>query len=251
MMANTDDRHHIFNLIQQCEYLDHQQPRDILVGAGLVAASPTTLQAITNLNHAKDNFKTAILSLKAAKIPTSDPYLTEHFEQTLDKRLATTRQSLRRMGLSRLHLKQCYRKIPILPRPLRVSWTWANTKAITRITVEQAEALLLKQGNDASIIIQLNKLRNLNLDTPLAVVQELAPHLRANIVLPTDTGETTRIMVKGTVPLFYPYEETLPLPLLRPPGQKQGKKAERPIRSDVKLDPEPFLPAIHVHRYLR
>ena len=252
VLPSAPSRNQIFNLIQQCEYLDHQQPRDILVGAGLVAASPETLQAIKDLNTAKDSFKASILALKAAKMSTSDPYLTEQFEYTLDKRLSATARTLKKVGLPRLHLKQCYRRIPILPkRPERASWTWANTKAITRITVQQAEALLLKQGNDIGIVIQLSKLRALSIDTPLAIVQELAPHLRANIVLATDTSKTTRIMVKGPVPLFYLYEEALPLPTLKPPGEKKGKKTDRSIRSDVKLDPEPFLPAIHVHQYFK
>lgn len=247
----ANDRDNIMALIQQCEYLDHQKPRDILVGAGLVAASADTLRAIQQLNQAKDNFKMAILALKAAKIPTTDPYLTTHFEQALDKRPAMTTQTLRKLGLPRLHLKQCYRKIPILPtRPNKVSWTWANTKAITRISTQEAEILLLKQGNDPGILLQLQKLRALSPNTPLAIVQELAPHLRTNLVLPTSTEETTRLMVKGPVPLFYPYESPLPLPFLRPPKEKQGKKLNRPIRSDVKLDPEPFLSAIRVHRYL-
>ncbi len=246
------DRDAMFGLIRQCEYLDHQKPRDILVGAGIVAASAETLLAIHTLNNAKDRFKAAILALKAAKIPTADPYLSEHFEQLLGLRPEITTQTLRKIGLPRLHLKQCYRRIPILPtRPHKVSWTWANTKAISRINVLQAEQLLVKQGQDAGILSQLNKLKSLSPDTPLAIVQELAPHLRANIVLPTPTGSTTRIMVKGPVPLFYAFEEHLPLPALRPAGEKQGKDRNRPVRSDVKLDPEPFLPAIRVHRYLQ
>src|SRR5207302_3907658 len=141
-----------------------------------------------------------------AKIPTADPQLSAHFEQVLGLRPGVTSQTLRKIGLPRLHLKQCYRRIPILPtRPHKVSWTWANTKAITRITVAQAEQLLQKHGQDAGILSQLSKLKSLAPNTPLAIVQELAPHLRANIVLPTSTGASTRIMVKGPVPLFYAF----------------------------------------------
>lgn len=249
--STATDRHNIMSFIAQCEYLDHQKPRDILVGAGLVAASKETLEAIAQLNQAKNNFKVAVLALKAAKIPVSDPFLTEHFEQTLDKRPSIITQTLSKIGLARLHLKQCYRSIPILAtRPTKVSWTWANTKAITRITVQEAENLLLKQGSDPGILMQLQKLYALPSNTPLAIVQELAPHLRVNLVLPTATGESTRLMLKGPVPLFYPDDAKLPLPHLRPPKEKRGKNHDRPIRADVKLDPELFLPAIRVHRYL-
>jgi hypothetical protein len=245
------DRTKAYRLIAQLEYLDSQKPREILVGAGLLAASNLTLNAILELNHCKDRFKSAILALKAAKIPVSDPFLAERFEKVLDKRPSATAHALRKIGLSRLHLKQCYRKIPFFhQRPHKVSWTWAHTRAITRVTVQQAEQLLRKQGNDAGIELQLNKLYSLKQSELLAIVQELAPHLRANLVMPN--GESIkRLMVKGPVPLFY-FAETAhtPLPHFRPPKAKQQRDQKRLIRSDVKLDPEPFLPAIRAHRYI-
>lgn len=244
-------RKQVFSLLSQLEYLDHQKPREILIGAGLLAASLQTYTAIEHLNLCKDRFKAAMLALKAAKIKVSDPYLTEHFESKFVSRSTVTAKTLRRVGLARLHLKQCYRRIPLFKeRPHKVSWTWANTRAITRISVKTAEQLLLKQGKDPGIQLQLQKLYALPIDEPLAIVQELAPHLRANIVLPGEAQTVKRQMVKGPVPLFYLGDEKEPLPQIRPPKTKQSRDAKRPVRSDVKLNREPFLPAIHVHRYL-
>ena len=159
--------------------------------AGIVASSAGTLEAIQHLNACKDRFKASILALKSAKIALSDPYLTEHFEKVLSKRARDVADTLTKMGLARLHLKQCYRRIPCFAvRPSKVSWTWANTRAITRISVNEAEKLLLKQGTDPGIILQLNKLAHLNYDEPLAILQTLAPHLRANLVF--EEGNTIK-----------------------------------------------------------
>lgn len=276
LQPNLNTRSQALSLIRQFEYLDHQKPREILVGAGLIAASQNTIDAILQVNQAKDEFKKAMIQLKNANIKLNDEALNAEIEQllgkrvdnsereqllvkranselnpTLDKRPNITAETLKRIGLSRLHLKQCYRRIPFFnERPSKVSWTWANTRAITKITVEEAIQMLLKQGNDFNIEAQLQKVQSLNPKQPLAIVQELAPHLRANVVFKNSKDGERRLMVKGPIPLFYLDESCLTLPDIKPPGQKRGRNKDRSVRSDVKLDPEPFLPSIRVHRYL-
>ncbi len=247
--ANSSIREQAAALINQVEYVDQQQPREILVGAGLVAASAETIAALHALNLAKNNFKTAMLKLRAAKISSSEEYLAQNFEQLLPQRNVHVAIKLSRMGLARLHLKQCYRKIPyFMLRPNKVTWTWANTRSIKKISVTEAEQMLLKHTLDEGIERQLKQLRSVNVNEKLAIVQDLAPHLRANIVLP-DGNETKRLMVKGPVPIFYLIDENMTLPKFIPPGIKKGKNIDRVIRKDVKINPEPFLPAIRAHRY--
>jgi len=164
--------------------------------------------------------------------------------------------NLHRIGLSRLHLKQCYRLIPYFEkRPDKITWTWANTRSIKRITVLEADALLLKQGEDNRIAWQRQKLAQLSQDEPLAVVQELAPHLRANVVFRDNEKATpTRKMIKGPVPIFYAEHNCLQpnlLPCFRPPKEKKAKDKDRLTRNDMKLEPNLFLPAIRAHRYSR
>lgn len=237
-------------LMNQLEYLDGQEPREILVGAGIIAASNETLDAITNLNIAKNKFKTAMLKLKAAKISTTHELLAQHFETNLQLRSETIGNKLTRMGLARVHLKQCYRKIPCFTeRPKKIAWTWANTRSIKKVTVAEAFELLQKHHKDRGIEQQMLALQGLNTNEKLAIVQDLAPHLRANIVMPS-INEDKRIMVKGPVPIFYLATDTAPLPELTPPGIKRGKDKNRVIRKDVKINPEPFLPAIRAHRYI-
>ncbi len=238
-------------LLQQLEYLDQQQPREILVGAGLFAASSKTIESLNALNVAKNNFKRAVLNLKAAKIATQNDYLTATFEQVLSQRNPELATTLSRMGMARVHLKQCYRRVPyFLTRPTKVAWTWANTRSIKKIDVQTARELLQKQIVDAGIEHQLRLLQGLDANEKLAIVQELAPHLRANIVFP-DADGSKRLMVKGPIPIFYLFDEEMPLPEFTPPGEKKGKNKDRMTRKDVKINPEPFLPAIRAYRYFK
>lgn len=235
---------------KQLEFLDDQNPKEILIAPGIFACSTLTYTLIHKINKIKEEFKQSILNLKKEKVKTSDPFLVEKFEQILQSKKSDIRINLKKMGLARLHLKQCYRKFPILnSRPKKVSWTWANTRSIKKIDIETARNMLLKHKQDEGIIYQLSKLASLNANEKLAIVQELAPHLRANIVMKEGNADK-RFMLKGTVPIFYLDDEGLPLPEYIPPSNKKGKDSARQIRNDIKLDPTPFLPAIRAHKYL-
>lgn len=245
-------REKIIHILNQYEYLPAQAPREIIVCAGFVGASESTLEIVFALNHQKDNFKQAILALKKVKPNLLDDELSQTFNHFIShKRHGSTAAHLRTMDLAKLHLKQCYRKIPILKSaPLKISWTWANTRSIKRITVAEAEKLLRKKNlSDEGIVLQLEKLAQLPSKEPLAIVQNLAPHLRANLVMePSQPKE--RIMVKGPIPIFFPTTVNQPWPEFKPPKTKMTKDKSRHIRNDVRLDPFPFLPAIRAHRYL-
>ncbi len=160
-----------------------------------------------------------------------------------------TATTLKSVGLARLHLKQCYRKIPILSHsPLKISWTWAHTRSIKKISINKAQEMLLKKGTDAGIEMQIDKLKHLGAFEELAIVQELAPHLRANIVYSID-DKIHRSMIKGPIPIFFPCTPETPFPQFKPPVKKCDKDQNRSKRSDVRLDPNPYLPAIRAHRY--
>lgn len=245
------NREKIIQVLSQYEYFSTQAPREIIVCAGFVGASQETLNIVTTLNAQKDEFKRSILALKKIKPLIQDNELTQAFETILShKRNLPTASNLKKLGLSRLHLKQCYRKIPILSQaPSKISWTWANTRSIKRISVLEAEKLLRKKNiTDQGIILQLQKLASLSKNESLAIVQDLAPHLRANIVM-EPSAPKERLMVKGPIPLFFPASVNQPWPEFKPPKVKTSKDKARVIRNDVKLEPTPFLPAIRAHRY--
>lgn len=237
-------------LLQQLHYLNHQAPRDILVCPGFIGASSDTLILAQTVNDAKERFKQSMLALKEAKIPECRFLFTDRQQKTYFEKKNLNTLLLKNLGLSRLHLKQCYRTIPILPYPpSKISWTWAHTRAIKKISIAKARILLEQKGQDIGIQLQLQKLNRLSEKEPLAIVQELAPHLRANIVFP-EQAPLSRLMIKGPLPIFYPCDPHTQTPQFKAPMKKTQKNDKRIIRSDVKIDPIPFLPAIHAHRYI-
>jgi hypothetical protein len=253
---HLSEREKVCLYLNQFEYLETQLPKEILVGPGIVAASQDTLSAIETVNLCKQRFKKEMVALKEAHGSLRQMVdFQEAMDDLLNKREPGVARNLQKMGLARLHLKQCYRIIPCFyQKPEKIAWTWANTRAIRRISVTEADRLLLKQGGEEGRIAwQREKLAQLSRDEPLAIVQELAPHLRANIVFRDSAGSPpVRKMVKGPVPFFYAEQEVLnpgSLPKFIPPGEKKAKDKERPIRKDVKIDPTVFLPAIRAHRY--
>lgn len=236
---------YILSLLQ---YQPNQAPREIILCPGFIGASLPTLKLAMQVNERKDRFKKSVLALKNDKLLTKNPALTDKMNSIISRNLGQS-NALAQMGLSRLHLKQCYRKIPILEAaPHKISWTWAHTRAIKQISISKAQELLLKKGLDTGIEIQLSKLSTLSANEPLAIVQELAPHLRANLVF-KHNELCIRKMIKGPIPIFFPSENNS-YPQFTPPSEKCEKNKNRSKRSDERLDAIAFLPAIRAHRYL-
>lgn len=243
-------RERAISVLTQLTYQPEQAPRSILLCPGFIGASEETLALVEAVNTAKSRFKAAMLALKAVRGGTRDPLLAKALDHRFARhREASTRDALQRMGLSQLHLKQCYRLLPVVPTPVKIRWTWANTRAIKRISVDTAKQRLARRADDPSIQWQLERLNALSPSEPLAVVQELAPHLRTNLVVPTSEREDGRMMLKGAVPLFFPLAPGDEIPDFKPPTEKKGRAEGRPTRSDVKLDPEVYIPALRAHRY--
>lgn len=246
-LRHDNPRESACRLYQQMTYLNGQEGREILIGVGLIGASAETLKQAEKLNLAKKEFQFAVKTLKAQKLSLTDNWLREAFLGLFETlRHEFTATALEAAGLSRLHLKQCYRQIPVLKEtPIKVSWTWANTRSIKKISKSQAVALLNEKGNDFGILQQIDKVQGLAAGECIAIVQELAPHLRTNIIYPGSGEEVDRIMMKGSLPLLYPAQAGENLPVVIPPKATQARQT----RSDLKIDPEIYLPAIRGHRY--
>jgi hypothetical protein len=238
---NTDKdggRAQACSVYSQLHYTDNQAPREILICPGFIGASLSTINLARELNECKERFKKKIIACK------------NNAQQQKIMRSEAISALLQSAGLGRLHLKQCYRKIPILSTaPKKITWTWAHTRSIKKITVAKARTLLLQKGEDIGIQLQLQQLNYLNEHEPLAIVQELAPHLRANIVYPAN-AIIHRQMIKGPIPILFLCTIETPYPDFSPPSEKQPKNKNRSIRCDVKLDPNVYLPALRAHRYI-
>lgn len=213
----------------------------------LVVADETLLEKCNAINAAKTHISDVLRHIKQ-----THPKALGQIKQQLPKRHPEVDQVLRQSGLARLHLKQCWRHLPIAPAPVsRVRFAWYSSgRSIKKLTVSEAEQKLLALDTHAPHIrIQLRKLAGIPSSEPLAQVQTQAPLMRANLFFtePLDDGQTRRAM-NVALPLIVPSpRQQLPhikMPPLEPPTQRTRAK-----RRDEKLAPEPFLPSLRVYRY--
>ena len=216
---------------------------------GLVGASTELITAATHLNLCKDAFRQALADLK-----DKDP---KNINLSLRARSQKLAQILKREGLSRLHLKQCYRHIPILaPGCLKVQFSWYSSgRSIKRITVEESLQKLLKLSQSSTHVqIQINKLGNLRPGTALAQVQAQVPIMRVNAVWPSveqTIGEKQwlRKARNAPLPLLVPLSAGQQLPSFNQPPLQPPKIRLRALRSDALIEPTALLPSLRVHCY--
>lgn len=228
-------------------YQDGQDGRTTRSYVALIAADEALLEAVADVNRAKTDFAVLLDQIRqqaAALVP--------EIKAVLPFRHPALHDHLRGQGLARLHLKQCWRHIPVADAPLsrvRLAW-YTSGRSIKRLTVREAEQKLLALDNEAAHVrIQLKHLAGIPDGEPLAQVQRQAPVMRANLFFqqPLADGHERRAM-NLPLPLFIPTPEgRLPhhnTPLPRPPA---GRTRAR--RSDERLEDEVFLPSLRVYRY--
>lgn len=228
-------------------YQDGQDGRTTSSHVGIVAADENTLEAVNGLNDAKTRF-----AHTAAQIRQQAPGLIPEIKAVLPFRHPQLHTHLMGTGLARLHLKQCWRSVPLAEAPLsrvRLAW-YSSGRSITRLTVADAEKRLLALDHEAPHIrIQLQRLAGIPSSEPLAQVQRQAPLMRANLFYreALANGRSRRAM-NVSMPLFVPCpDQRLPdhnMPSPQPPGERQ-----RARRRDERLEDEAFLPSIRVFRY--
>lgn len=216
-------------------YQANQDGRETRTYHGLVVGAQ--LDDIAQINALKHRLYEQLKIIKH-----SQPGWQEDFTY----RLPQLNSRLASHQLSRLHLKQLWRQIPVIEArlsTLRYSW-YQSGRSIKRLTVKEVSDRLAKQNQALDHIQRYWQLLNqLPEHEPLALVQSQAPTLRANVWY-QDTGR--RRAFNAPMPIFVrhaPSKVSFPEPYQ--PGQR--KRAQR---SDVQIDPEPYLPALRIHRYL-
>lgn len=229
-------------------YHDGQDGRATRNYIGVVAADDALMTLAEEVNRCKDLFGAVITDIRTA-LPTDR--LTA-MRASLPLRPSAVNAHLCEDGLARLHLKQCWRRVLIAPAPvarLRLAW-YSNGRSIKRLSVQEAEKLLMKLDTSADHIrIQYQKLAALPSDEPLAQVQAQAPLMRANLFFtePLDDGRQRQAM-NIAMPLFVPSVDGR-LPHCNQPPAAPPETRTRARRSDSRIDDEPWLPSIRVHRY--
>jgi hypothetical protein len=221
---------------------------------GIIGASPELINSALALNQAKDNFKQVISQLK-----DKDP---KSINLALQSRSQYLAKALHRQGLSRLHLKQCYRHIPILEKDCtKVHFSWYTSgRSIKRISQQQSLQLLMQLDQSSTHIqAQIHTLSNLRPDTLLAQVQSQVPIMRANAIWPlADTLDKAlnkpkkqwrRKARNSPLPMLIPLSQGDQLPEFNQPNLAPPNNRTRAIRSDSVIESTPLLPSLRIHCY--
>ncbi|MBK8509139.1 MAG: hypothetical protein IPL51_10950 [Candidatus Competibacteraceae bacterium] len=227
-------------------YEDVRDGRETLTCPGIVGASDDTLAAARACNAVKDRFKAAVLALKALERLERREVMVD-----LHRRQDNLAVAMRRMGVARLNLKQAYRHIPLLDqRPLKIGFTWSKQgRVIQRTSLAAARRLLEQRAETPQILLELQRLAQLRDDEMLARVRGVCPHLRANLVFTADGGSgVRRRLMQAPLPILVPLQPGQPLPEFVPVAH-EPPLAPRLRRADVRIEDEPLLPSVRIHRY--
>ncbi|MBL8258571.1 MAG: hypothetical protein JNM60_02000 [Candidatus Competibacteraceae bacterium] len=246
MADGLDMRLKAIQLYRALWYEEVRDGRETLTCPGIVGASDDTLAAARACNAAKDRFKAAVLAVKVLERLERREVMAD-----LHRRQETLALAMQRMGVARLNLKQAYRHIPLLDqRPLKIGFTWSKQgRVIQRTSLAAARRLLEQRAETPQIRLELQRLTQVRDDEMLARVRGVCPHLRANLVFaaPGESGVRRRLM-QAPLPILVPLQPGQALPDFVPVAP-EPPLAPRLRRADVRIEDEPLLPSVRIHRY--
>ena len=226
-------------------YRDGQDGRTTLSQHGLIGASPELIDSAQQLNNTKALFKSLATQYRLRQ--------DTELQQQLHKRTLKLAELLHRQGASRLHLKQCYRQIPILETaPVKVGFSWYTSgRSIRKLTPEEALQKLMKMDtSQPHIQLQLSAVGKLRPGDMLAQIQTQVPVIRANMVW-KQQDSVTRKARNTSLPILIALSNENPvLPAYNEPPLSPPEARSRLERNDLKIDPQPYLPSLRAHLYL-
>ncbi|WP_299201808.1 DNA replication terminus site-binding protein [uncultured Amphritea sp.] len=226
-------------------YRDGQDGRTTISQHGMIGATPELIKATQRLNHAKSVFQTVATHYRLSE--------SAELQHELHKRSETIAGLLHRQGASRIHLKQCYRQIPVFETcPTKIGFSWYTSgRSIRKLTAREAEEKLLKMDTSQTHIqMQLQAVGQLRPGDMLAQIQKQVPVMRANPVW-KQKDSTLRKAQNTSLPIIIALNSDNPcLPAYNEPPLNPPEARSRVERSDLKIDPQPFLPSLRAHRYL-
>lgn len=228
-------------------YEEGQDGRSTRSYVGIIMVPSATMAAVEKVNESKSAFYSYLANLKKQfKGQTSE------IKNSLASRQKVVGDTLNSAGLSRVNLKQCWRKLPVSPAPLdkvHLSW-YSSGRSISKVTVEEVANSLYKLGSNAEHIrIYLKKLSGLPPGEVLARVQKQSPLVRANLFFkqPLMDGKD-RMAMNLSMPLFAESDELI-LPRVNKLPSSPPLARTRKVRRDEKLEDEPFLAELRLYRY--
>ncbi|WP_239692495.1 hypothetical protein [Microbulbifer mangrovi] len=239
------------SLFAQLDYSEETcagDARNTLQIPGLLAVPARTIAVAQELNHAKLAIQQLTTEFKRL---LSDRPILERNERLRD--------TLADAGYPRAHLRQCYRQILLCadtPDAIALSWVKAR-KSIRKVTVQWCDKKLVQLdplGEDAGIQYQ----RQILADLPpsqhelLRQVQvQSRPNLQAAEIFYDDNekeGQRYRQIGYSAMPVLVRSDDSGRLPEFtrvehNPPASRRRQ------RRDLKIAPQPLLPALRVHLY--
>jgi len=242
-------------ILRAVHYLPGQHGQHTRSLPALVGTSKATLAAAREVNLAKGQVMAALAAMREHKVEVIDPETQRPHNRALAK------DALTRLGHGHLHLKQTERQIVLLecPEVRSVSYYWAATPQTYRRTVaevrQRLEALMERVGDLSHLLRDRDRLDALDEHEPLAEVHPTRHVPRANVVCQGE-GEGRIQTVRAVQPLLYragpgqglPY--LVPLPAVQPLGEGEGEGGGRWRRADARIELEPYLPSLRIHRYI-
>lgn len=251
-VITEDALQHACTLLSDLWYQGNQDGRETRSRHGIIVADQQAVELIHRINQQKESFRAAINRAKQSL--SRDDWQQQH--EQLSNHGQTLREQLRLTGLGRVHLKQCYRHIPLLEKPVaKVGFSWYNNgRSIKKISHQQAQDLLLALGEHKTHIqSQLQILSQLTPNTQLAQVQTLAPVVRANLVFSHQDENKKRAAERKamnvSLPLFVPEGKDHSLPDYNQIELQAPNGRSRLNRSDNKISNDPILPSIRAYTY--
>lgn len=233
----SDKRDRLIYALKHVHHDDSLAAQETFSCPGAIACTNLTLGLIEAVNEAKDRFKEVIH--KEKQCLGADPY-------------KIIRDVFIQAGHSIVKLRQVERHIQFIDyHPRRISWTKARNGANVIITYQEAHNLLLDKIEEGEHIkIQLAKLDLLKKDDNLVRHRDISPYWIINV-----GGFKTRFgsnyqKIRGSLPLFYLYDEDLPVPLVILKDRKKSAKLGG-NRVDKLIEDKPFLPSINAYRYIK
>jgi len=236
----------LFTLLDYSEGSELGDARQTLQIPGLLAVPSNLIACARTLNEAKAAFQQLTGNIKAC---LADRPALERNEQLRD--------ALADAGHPRTHLRQCYRQILLCPqRPDAIALSWIKArKSIRKVTPDWCEKKLVRldpQGQDAGIQYQRQLLAGLppSQHQLLRQVQvQSRPNLQVAEIFYGDGetgGEIYRQVGYSAMPVLVESDASGRLPEFtrvehEPPASRRRQ------RRDLKISPEPLLPALRVH----
>lgn len=235
------------------------EPGESLPRAGVVCSSPATIQEAENLNEYKADFQASIKSVRD-KVTGEKSRLDKLIDRVLLQqnekerhRVEELQLALKRAQINRLDLLRCYARIRVLPKDLMsISWTWARTHSVIdpisrEDAIKQAENL----SDGESKEVALSRLSSLAPGQMLAYKKKLPNQLRANLLYHEDDEVKRKAVTISGIALSQ--DSALPKKWVwrDDPGELDPKAPmNRITRLDSKIDPEPYIKALHLHLYI-